>query len=139
MSEIDEREILRRLEALSQVRPDPNSTAQAMDRTRQALETSEAQRDYGHIRIWSFIMKNKIAQIAAAVIVLAAVLVGIKYFGGSIDGGSVAWAEIVQQVEQSYDDYYAKLLSAMEEKGKPTMPVVSMGCSLSSPLENVCW
>ncbi|MHC4738966.1 MAG: hypothetical protein ACYS9Y_08700 [Planctomycetota bacterium] len=68
------------------------------------------------IKTWSLIMKTRITKLAAAAVIIVGVLIGAHYFGVSIDGTSVAWAEIVQRVEQSYNKYYAELLSAMEEK-----------------------
>lgn len=66
--------------------------------------------------IWRTIMKSKITRLAAAAVIIIAVLAGINYFGGSIDGAGVAWAELVERVEQSHNKYYAELLLAMEEK-----------------------
>ncbi|MHC5059683.1 MAG: hypothetical protein ACYTFK_01170 [Planctomycetota bacterium] len=65
--------------------------------------------------IWRIIMKNKITKLATAAIIIIAVLAGMYNFTGSIDGSGVAWAELVQQVEQSHDEYMRELLSAMEE------------------------
>ncbi len=49
---------------------------------------------------WSFIMNSKITKFAAAALIIVAVLIGINQFGGSIDGASVAWAEVVTRVSQ---------------------------------------
>jgi hypothetical protein len=65
---------------------------------------------------WRIIMKSRITKLAAAAVITIAVLIGIYQFGGSIDGSSIAWAELVQRVEQSHDEYYTELLSAMEAK-----------------------
>lgn len=40
------------------------------------------------------IMKSKITKLATAAVIVIAVLIGINQFGGSIDGSSVAWADI---------------------------------------------
>jgi len=66
--------------------------------------------------IWRIIMKSKITKLAAAAVIIITVLIGISQFGGSIDGSSVAWAELVQRVEQSHNEYYEELLLAMEAK-----------------------
>src|SRR3989339_2149319 len=50
--------------------------------------------------IWRIIMKSKITKLAAAAVIIIAVLVGIHHFGGSIDGTSVAWGDVVKKVEQ---------------------------------------
>jgi hypothetical protein len=51
--------------------------------------------------IWSTIMKSKITKLAAAATIVIAVLISINQFGGSIDGASVAWANVVKNVEQA--------------------------------------
>jgi hypothetical protein len=45
-----------------------------------------------------YIMKNKITKLAAAAVIIIAILIGIHYLGGSIDGASVAWAQVVEQI-----------------------------------------
>ena len=40
------------------------------------------------------IMRNRTAKLAAAAVMIIAVLVGVHQFGGSIDGTSVAWADV---------------------------------------------
>ena len=51
--------------------------------------------------LWSIIMKSNIAKIAAAIVIIAAVLIVIHYSGGSIDGSSVVWADVVKKIENS--------------------------------------
>lgn len=46
------------------------------------------------------LMKN-IVKVAAAAIVVVAVLIGIDWFGISIDGAGVAWADVVQRVQRA--------------------------------------
>ncbi|MBC8470584.1 MAG: PDZ domain-containing protein [Planctomycetes bacterium] len=46
------------------------------------------------------IMKNRITKLAAAAVVIIPILIGINQFGGSLDGASVAWADVVKNVEQ---------------------------------------
>jgi hypothetical protein len=50
--------------------------------------------------IWRIIMKSKITKLAAAATILFAVLVCKSYFGGSINGVSVAFGQIKQAMEQ---------------------------------------
>ncbi len=84
------------------------------------LKTFEKSKDKKSVpmepNIWRTIMKSRITKLAAAAVIIIAVLVSIHYFGGSIDGASVAWAELVQRVEQSHNKYYTELLLAMEAK-----------------------
>ncbi len=44
------------------------------------------------------IMKSRITKIAAAAVIIIAVLLGIHHFSGSIDGASVAWADVVKPI-----------------------------------------
>ena len=48
--------------------------------------------------IWRIIMKNHKTQLAAAAVVIITVLIGMHYLGGSIDGTSVAWADVSEQI-----------------------------------------
>lgn len=43
---------------------------------------------------WRIIMNSRTIKFAAAAMIVIAVLIGINQFGGSIDGSSVAWADI---------------------------------------------
>lgn len=51
-------------------------------------------------------MKSKITKFAAAAVIIIAVLIGINQFGGSIDGASVAWADITEIVNQIHTYTY---------------------------------
>ncbi|MHC4643315.1 MAG: hypothetical protein ACYS32_16850 [Planctomycetota bacterium] len=51
-------------------------------------------------KIWRIIMKSPITKIAAAAVIIIAVFIGINYNGGSIDGASVAFAEIKKAVNK---------------------------------------
>jgi hypothetical protein len=48
--------------------------------------------------IWRTIMKSRITKLAAAAVIIIAILIGVHYLGGSIDGASLAWAEVVEQI-----------------------------------------
>ena len=65
---------------------------------------------------WRTIMKSRITRLAAAAVIVIAVMAGLHYYAGPIGVTSVAWAELVQRVEQSHEEYMRKLLSAVEEK-----------------------
>ncbi len=49
--------------------------------------------------IWRIIMKNRIPKLAAAAVIIAGILLGINFLGGP-DMTSVAWAEVVENIEQ---------------------------------------
>lgn len=63
---------------------------------------------------WRTIMKNRTAKLTAAAVIIMGVFVAVHFVGSPIE--SVAWAELVERVEQSHNEYYAELLLAMEEK-----------------------
>jgi len=50
--------------------------------------------------IWRIIIKSRITKLAAAAVIIIAVFIGINHFGGSIDGASVAFAEIKKAVNK---------------------------------------
>ena len=49
--------------------------------------------------IWRTIMKSRITRLAAAAVIIAGILLGLNFLGGP-DMTSVAWAEVVENVEQ---------------------------------------
>ena len=49
--------------------------------------------------LWSDIMKSPITKLAVAAVVIIVVLIGINQFGGSVDMASVAWAEVLEAME----------------------------------------
>jgi len=51
-------------------------------------------------KTWRIIMNSRITQFAVAAIIIAAVMVGMSQLGGSIDGTSVAWAEVMRNFKQ---------------------------------------
>jgi len=49
--------------------------------------------------LWRIIMKSKITKLAAAAVIIIGVLIGIYYSGGSVDGTSVAFANVREAVK----------------------------------------
>ena len=47
------------------------------------------------------IMKNRITKLAAAAAIIIVVIVSINYLGGSPDGASVAWGEVLENIEKA--------------------------------------
>lgn len=75
-----------------------------------------------------FIM-NRFTKLTAAAVILIAVLIGIHHFGGSIDGTSVAWADVVRQIN-NYTKYKCRQ-RVVREQGPdyPTMDVYHLNLS----------
>ena len=45
------------------------------------------------------IMRSRITKLAAAAVIIIAVMLGINYIGGSPDGASLAWADVLDNIE----------------------------------------
>jgi len=87
MSEINEKEIKRRLEAISSFKTTPEAAARDLERVRKMLTSEQATRQ---ANIWRIIMKSRIIKLAAAAVIIIAVLIGINQFGGSTNEIEVA-------------------------------------------------
>jgi hypothetical protein len=71
----------------------------------------------------SFIMKSPITKIATAAAIIIAVSIGIHYLGGSIDGASVAWSQVVEQIS-SHTKYKCRQRVVREQGPQyPTMQI----------------
>jgi len=49
---------------------------------------------------WRILMRSRISQLAAAAVITFGVLTGIHFLGGSFDGTSVAWSQVVEQISR---------------------------------------
>ena len=56
-------------------------------------------------------MKSRIAKLAAAAVIIIAVLIGIHQFGGSIDGTSVAFANVMQNIQNARTLTYRNVIT----------------------------
>jgi hypothetical protein len=71
----------------------------------------------------SLVMKSSITKLATAAAIIVVVGVGIHYLGGSIDGASVAWSQVVEQLN-SYTRYkYRQRVVRQQGPQIPTMQV----------------
>jgi len=69
------------------------------ERVLQTVNRSCLSKQTDTLSIRRIIMKNPITKLAAAAVIIIAVLIGINQFGGSIDGASVAWADVAERFE----------------------------------------
>jgi len=90
MSEIDEKEIKLRFEAISQFQLSPEATARDLERVRKMLNKQTSGLRTGEQKICRKIMKSPIAKIAAAAMVIIGVIVAVQQIGDS----SLAWADV---------------------------------------------
>jgi hypothetical protein len=74
----------------------------------EALETLKSHvREYGDTftarlgNMGRTIMKNKITRFAAAAAVLVCAVTGIYHFAGSLDGATIAWADVINRVSKA--------------------------------------
>jgi len=81
MPRIDEQEILRRLELISQIEPSPEATALAMERVRRVLVNMQAGKEETSkpIRIWETIQRTRLSRFAAAAIITIFILLPLSY------------------------------------------------------------
>jgi len=77
-------------------------------------------------------MKSTITKFAAAAAIIIAVLIGIHYSGGSIDGASVAWADVMEQIS-SFRPYACT--KTVHDEGAPVRSYHLMRLSLTQRRE----
>jgi len=64
-----------------------------------------------HISL-EYIIKSPVTKLAAAAAIIIAVLIGMHQFGGSVDGTSVAWADVVEKIDKIHSYIYRERRSA---------------------------
>jgi hypothetical protein len=98
MSEMEEREIERRFEAISQFEPDPEVTARDLEIARKSFIEQTTKSQTKQQGIWRIIMKTKTFKVAAAAVIIIAVSLGVHEFVGIPGSPSVAWADVVKSI-----------------------------------------
>jgi len=99
MSEIDEKEIKRRFETISQFEPSSEVAARDVEQVRKKLAEQMSNQQTREQNIWRIIMKSRITKLAAAAVIIVAVILGLTITDGP-DIASVAWSEVIEKVEQ---------------------------------------
>jgi len=91
--------------------------------SRALAESRETESAPAELDTWRTIMKTKTIRFAAAALIVIAALIGVYYLGGSIDGASVAWSAVVEQLS-SHERYKCRQ-RVVREQGPaiPTMQV----------------
>ena len=98
MLEIDEREIKRRFEAISQYELSHEAVARDLERTRKSLtKRIEGQQTNGQ-KIWRIIIKSKITKLAAAAVIIIIILLSLH--DSSVDITSNVYAEITENMQE---------------------------------------
>jgi hypothetical protein len=79
---------------------------------------------------WRLVMNNRITRYVAAAIILIVTLVAINQLGGTVDGTSVVWAQVVKQMH-THTRYKCRQRVIREEgPAVPTMIVYHLNLSL---------
>jgi len=77
------------------------SAKQAILETVEAEEMEPVRRTHINVKhLWSAVVNSKMAKLAAAAVIIIAILIGINHLGGSIDGATVAFAQIKENMEK---------------------------------------
>ncbi len=124
MSEIDEKEIKSRFETISRFEPSSEVTARDLERTRKRLTEHMSRQQPREQKIWRIIMKSRITKITAAAVIIIAVLIGINHFGGSLGGGSVAFADVLKYIQTQSYTFDLTMKDVIE--GSPTVNIKAM-------------
>jgi len=94
-----------------------------------ALEKARSNKsDHPVPNIWRTIIKSRITKLAAVAVIIIAVVIIVHYSGGSIDGASVAWADIMEQIN-SFRPYACT--HTVYDEGAPTWSFRVMRLSLT--------
>ena len=99
MSEMDEREIERRFEVISQFEPSPEVITRDLEQVRESLIEQTTEQQTRRHKMWRIIMKSKTLKVAAASAIIIAVLIAIDQFSGPIDGASAALAQMTKAMK----------------------------------------
>jgi len=72
-----------------------------LDDVLEAFEESQKRKSaFVKPTVWRTIIKSKVTKLAAAAVVIIVALIGIDYFGGSVDPASVAWGKMIENMKQ---------------------------------------
>lgn len=98
------------------VEPSADMDANVHGRITQALEEwKQTTPASGEPNIWRIIMKSKLTKVAVAAVVMIGVIIGVGYFGGRMDGSSVAWAQVAERVQKTKAFVYHMHMTSITE------------------------
>jgi len=100
MPEIDDNEIERRFEEISQFEPSPEVAARDLDLTRERLARQMSGQQTKEQKVWRIIMKSRITRLAVAAAAIVAVILGLNITGGP-DLAGVTWAGMIDHIENA--------------------------------------
>lgn len=86
-------------------------------------ESTEREFTQKHINIWRIIMKSKITKIAAAVVIVVGLLLGLQRFTGQIGMTSPVFADVLEQIYKARTVTYKK---TFYPEGRPSFTTEQM-------------
>ena len=90
---------IKKLVTKFKVKPTSEMKSRVLDEALQ-MQRNQNQQTTSDTNTWRLIMKNKTIKLAIAASLIIATLIGINHLGGSIDGASVAWADVTKHIAQ---------------------------------------
>jgi hypothetical protein len=133
MSKMNDAELRRRLERLSQVQPSAQATRRAMDRVRQTL--TDPNRLQARKSIGRIIMNSKWTKLAAAAVIVVAVLLGFHFIGSPL-GSSVTFAQVIQPI-LSANTAILDIVIGAEDPNTPVIHDMVMGSRIRRTLSSI--
>jgi hypothetical protein len=129
MSKIDEKEIKRRFEVISQFEPSSEVTAHDIEQVRERLSENISEQQPREQKIWRIIMKSKITKLGTAAVIIVAIMLGMYALTGSFDGTSITIAQVRQAMEN---------IDWVQMVGRGEEESISAWYSLASKVQIVC-
>ncbi len=111
MSEMNEKEIKKRLEQISQFEISPEVTSRDLERVNKSLTKLTDEPQESGQDIWSIIMKSKFMKIAAAFVIVSIILITISILSNSSTPfTAVAFGDVLSQIRNSNYTFDLKVL-----------------------------
>jgi hypothetical protein len=95
---MNDAELRRRLDVLSDVQPSPQATRRALDRVRQTILSNESLQ--ARKSFWRIVTESRWSKLAVAAAVILTVAVGLNMIGERQMGG-IAWSQVLQNVQRA--------------------------------------
>lgn len=116
--------------------PDKDFLEQVRDRSVREFEAGTTETKTNRTTIWGLIMKSPITKFAAiAAVLIAAIIFGVIQFGGSFDGASVAWADVVKPILHAQTAIFTMIIG--EEGKAPEIQDMVMGSRIRRTMEGI--
>jgi hypothetical protein len=122
MAEMDEKEIIRCLEAISRLTAAPEVTARDLERARQRINEQANSNRSQSVSIWRTIMSKRLSKIAAVWVIVAGVVGMLAVLHQS---SSIAFADVVRPILTAHNVIYTMTLG--EKADGPVIHDMVMG------------